>query len=87
MDTGWQSHDLKECDFCDCDSHPFRTGAGKQDPTARPEAIRRYYLWHMYDQRGEVSGCPPTTCPLFPYRKTVIDRDEQRRIRKIQPEA
>ncbi len=76
---GWQSHEVRECDFHDCDLHPFRTGAGKQDAGARAEAIRRYCLWCVAGQRGEVSGCPSTTCSLFPYRKTVVDRSADAR--------
>jgi hypothetical protein len=72
--VGWESHEVKECDFHDdCPLHPFRTGSGKQDATARAEAIRQYCLWCMCGQRGEVSQCPSTTCPLHTFRKTVID--------------
>jgi len=72
--AGWSYKEVTNCEFDDCDLHPFRSGTGKQNAKARSKAIRDYCLWCCAGQLMEVSKCPSIDCSLFPYRKTKIER-------------
>ena len=75
---GWSYDAIGKCDNESyqqpCPLHPFRSGQGKQNAQERNRAIRDYCLWCMNDQPGEVSKCPSSLCPLFPYRQSQVDR-------------
>jgi len=72
--SAWSYKEVDNCEFTDCSLHPFRSGKGKQNATARAKAIRKYCLWCMVGQRKEVTLCPSTDCSLFPYRQHKVDR-------------
>jgi hypothetical protein len=66
--SGYERKEAYNCHHVDCSLHPFRTGYEKQDPKVRDEAIKKYCLWCMYDQPGEISLCTSPECALFKYR-------------------
>lgn len=70
----WSHHQITNCEFSDCNLHPFRMAKGKQDPKKRTKAVRQYCLWCVNGQYREIRKCTATDCPLFPYRKWKIDR-------------
>jgi hypothetical protein len=72
--VGWNTAEVRKCDFTWCPLHPFRTGTGKQNADERSKAIRRYCLQCCNDQLAEVRLCPCTDCSLYPYRHFKIDR-------------
>jgi hypothetical protein len=49
-------------------------GTGKQNAKARTKAIRKYCFFCSGDQSFEVIKCQVFTCPLYPFRKSVVDR-------------
>lgn len=74
LDCSASSHsEVRDCAHKDCHLYPYRTGTGKQNAKARDKAIRSYCLWCNVS-RSEVVLCPVTTCPLYPFRKSEVDR-------------
>lgn len=72
--SGWINKEVSNCTHERCKLHPFRTGKGKQNATARNRAIKGYCLDCMNDQTGEVGKCTVKTCSLFIYRKGALDK-------------
>lgn len=72
--SGWSYKEVADCEFDDCDLHPYRSGTGKQNAKARSKAIREYCLWCMDGQVAEVTKCTSKDCSLFSYRQTKTDR-------------
>ncbi len=65
------------CIFSDCQLHPFRTAAGKQDPKKRSRAIRSFCIWCIAGNAGDVKKCVSPDCPLYPFRNARIDRSTE----------
>ena len=71
--SGWSFSEVENCEFADCDLHPFRMGTGKQDADQRHKSIRKHCLDCCAGNQNEVYHCPATDCPLYAYRKSHID--------------
>ena len=78
--SGWSCSEVENCQFADCDLHPFRLGSGRQDANQRHKAIRNHCLDCCAKNQNEVYLCPATDCPLFVYRKSKIDNSVKNRF-------
>lgn len=73
--SGFEYSSRENCQFGDCQLHPYRTGKGKQNASARSEAIRAYCRdFCMEGSSAYVSKCSSPECPLFVFRLSKIDK-------------
>lgn len=73
--SGFKYKDRRDCSFNDCFLRPYRTGEGKQDAKSRSKDIRAFCkVQCMCGSSYEVTLCPSVKCPLYPFRKSEIDK-------------
>lgn len=66
--SGWNSADVRRCDFEDCELWPYRFGKRAKSPNTPVQGIRRYCLWCCAGSAHEVKLCPSQVCALHLYR-------------------
>lgn len=74
LDCGGGSYSARSnCHHVICQLHPYRTGQGKQDATARKQAIRTYCKdFCMADSTAYVSTCSSPDCVLYAFRLSRV---------------
>lgn len=71
--NAWSYADVKRCKSDDCPLHSYRLGGKPHSSASRAKAIREYCL-SCCGTVKEVRKCTCTTCPLYPYRNTTLDK-------------